>query len=73
MDELKWPMRRALKMLVSRTDTLPLPFVPAMWMVGWVYGVCIVSGWVCSPPKVLSAFPQICKLIREFDRQAPHK
>ena len=30
-----------------------------------------VGSWVHSPPKVLSAFPQICKPIREFDRHAP--
>ena len=32
--KLKGTMRRALRMLVTRADTLPLPPVPAMWMVG---------------------------------------
>ena len=38
MEMQSWmrPMRRVPSMLVRRADTLPLPFMPAMWMVGRV-------------------------------------
>ena len=45
MEMQSWmrPMQRAPRMLVRRADTLPLPFMPAMWMVGRVYGVRLGS------------------------------
>ena len=38
MEMQSWmrPMRRVPRMLVRRADTLSLPFMPAMWMVGRV-------------------------------------
>jgi hypothetical protein len=39
-------------MLVSRADTLPLPFVPAMWIVGRVYGgKCVLSERIRVRPR----------------------